>query len=364
MIRVGIIGAGMISPSGIEGFQQSGVAEVLAVADQNAERTERIAERYGIARRYSGEHSVQELLQDRDIEMVYIALPNKFHIPVSLAALEAGKHVICEKPMAMNLKEGLQIAEKLKKQKNLKFMVGQNQRFNSDSQKIKYLAEQGYFGDIYHAKAYWRRRNGAPKQGTWFGSAELAGGGCILDIGVHMLDLALFIMDNFVAEAVSGASYCKLANRGLGFGGWGLSDNQKLAFDVDDLSCALVKLKGGATVALDVSWAAHSRHEDFFNVEFYGSEAGAECYPAKIYTFDKTLRSNVDVELKGGATQESTFAGLPLRYPHCDRFVNFVRAVRGEEELGVKLEESLQVQKILDAIRESARTGFEVRLDR
>ena len=358
MVKVGIIGAGMIAFDGIEGFQNSGIAEVLAIADQHQGRAEEYAKKYNIPRVYN---KIEELLADKDIEGVYIALPNKFHVPVSLAALEAGKHVICEKPMAMSLAEGQKVAEALKG-KNLKFMIGQNQRFNADSQKIKCLAEQGYFGDLYHAKAYWRRRNGAPKKGTWFGSQELAGGGCILDIGVHMLDLSLFIMDNFAAESVSGASYSKLANRGLGFGGWGKSDDDNIPFDVDDLSCALIKLKGGATVALDVSWASHTEHDDLNNIDFYGSEAGAQCYPAKIFTFDRTLRCNINVELKGGATQESSFSGLPLRYPHCNRFVNFARAIRGEEELGVKLEQSLQVQRILDAIKESAQTGHEVRL--
>ncbi len=364
MIRAGIIGAGMISPSGIEGFQNSGLAEVLAIADHNPERARLRAGEYGIARIYE---STEELLGDKDIEVVYIALPNKFHVPVSLAALEAGKHVICEKPMAMDLGEAQKLASALREfqsgGRDLKFMVGQNQRFNSDSQKIKYLAEQGYFGELYHAKAFWRRRCGAPRRGTWFGSRQLAGGGCILDIGVHMLDLSLFIMDNFAAEAVSGASYSKLASRGIGFGGWGMSDDNGLPFDVDDLSCALIKLKGGATVALDVSWASHSEHDDFHNIDFYGTEAGAQCYPAKVFTFDPVLRSNVDVELKSGETQESAFDGLPIRYPHCDRFVNFIRAVRDEEPLGVKLEESLQVQRILDAIHQSAQTGREVRLD-
>ncbi|MEM9424403.1 MAG: Gfo/Idh/MocA family oxidoreductase [Spirochaetota bacterium] len=359
MIKVGIIGAGMISPSGIEGFQNSGIAEVVAIADQHRGRAEQRAKEYGIPRVYE---SAERLLADRDIEVVYVALPNRFHVPVSLAALAAGKHVICEKPMAMNLAEGQKLAAALQKYDGLKFMIGQNQRFAADSQKIKYLAEQGYFGELYHAKAYWRRRCGAPKKGTWFGSQELAGGGCILDIGVHMLDLSLYIMGNFEAESVSGASYSKLAHRGFGFGGWGMSDDEGLPFDVDDLSCALIKLKGGATVALDVSWSSHSAHDDFYNVDFYGSEAGAQCYPAKVFTFDKVLHSNVNVELKGGDTQESSFAGLPLRYPHCDRFINFLRAVREEEELGVQLGQSLQVQRILDAIRESAQSGREVRL--
>ncbi len=359
MIKAGIIGAGMIVPSGIEGFRKSGICEVLAIADRHRERAAQRAREYGIARVYG---SAEELLADKDVEVVYIALPNKFHVPVSLAAISAAKHVICEKPMAMNLAEGRQVSEALKG-KNLKFMIGQNQRFNEDSQKIKYLAEQGYFGELYHAKAYWRRRSGAPKKGTWFGSRELAGGGCLLDIGVHMLDLSMFIMGNFAAESVSGVSYTKLAQRGMGFGGWGMSEDENIPFDVDDLSCALIKLQGGATVALDVSWASHSEHDDVHNIDFYGSEAGAQCYPAKIFTFDKVLRSSVNVELKSGVTQESCFDGLPIRYPHCDRFVNFVRAVRGEEELGVTLEQSLQVQRILDAIKESAQTGREVRLD-
>lgn len=349
----------MISPSGIEGFQGSGEAEVIAIADIHQGRAEQRAREYGIPKTYS---SVDELLKNKDLQAVYIALPNKFHIPASLAALEAGLHVICEKPMAMSYAEGLQIKEVLDKNSHLKFMIGQNQRFEADSQKIKALAQKGYFGELYHAKGYWLRRSGAPKKGTWFGNLAQAGGGCILDIGVHMLDLSMHMLGNFQAESVSGMSYSKIAPQGSGFGSWGMSDDEGLAFDVDDLSCALIRLKGGASIYLDVAWSSHRLEDDIHNVELFGTEAGARCYPAEVFRFDESLGSNVNVTLQSGSSQESSAKGLDIPWAHCNRFVNFLRAIKGEEELGVKLEESLKVQRVLDAIKESAQQGREVRL--
>jgi predicted dehydrogenase len=348
MVKLGIIGAGAIARSGYEGFSKSQKAEVVAICDRNTGRREAFAREYGVPRTYA---EASELLADKDIQGVYVALPNVFHVPVSKAALEAGKHVILEKPFAMNYAEAAQLQEVIKSSGKV-FTLGMNQRFNQDSQKIKTLAEQGYFGDIYHAKAYWRRRSGIPKKGTWFGSSKMAGGGCILDIGVHMLDLCLYTVDNFKPEAVSGATYTRFGNRGLGHGGWGKSDDEAIPFDVDDFATALIKLEGGLTVGLDVSWACHQKDRNFNNVEIYGDSAGATLYPAQVFTHEEEL----------GAHMTADNLNVKIKYPHTDRFCNFVHSILGEEEPCAPIEQALVIQKILDGIKESAATGKEVRL--
>jgi predicted dehydrogenase len=348
MLKFGIIGAGMISQTGFNGLTASGAAEVIALADHHEGRAKAYAAKNKIARVST---DPQSILGDPGIDGVYIALPNYLHVPMAEAALRAGKHVILDKPFALSLDEAKRIQTAVA-QTGKHFMLGMNQRFAEGPQKIKALADQKYFGDIYAISAYWRRRSGIPKQGTWFGHKARSGGGCLLDIGVHMLDLALFTVGNFEVETVSGAVFSKLGPRGIGHGGWGLSDDEKLAFDVDDLAMALLRLKGGAVVNLGISWACHQKQDDYYNVELHGTEAGATLYPGEVYKYDPVARG----------TYEVAHLKPAIAWPHCDRFVNFVRSITGDEKPGVSLEQGLKVQEVLDAIYRSAKEGREIRL--
>ena len=175
-------------------------AKLVAVQDPHLERRTTLQKKHALE--YAHE-VVEDLLENKDVDAVYIAVPNKFHVPLAIQALEAGKHVILEKPFAMNAVEAgaaIKVAEKA----GLVLNLGMNQRFASDSQKIKQLVEAGALGEIYHAKAIWRRRTGIPSLGTWFGNREIAGGGSLYDIGVHMLDLCLWTIDNFEPVSVVG----------------------------------------------------------------------------------------------------------------------------------------------------------------
>jgi predicted dehydrogenase len=318
------------------------------VQDPHLERAKSLADKYG-ARAYT---SAKELFADKNVDAVYIATPNKFHVPLAIDALNAGKHVILEKPFAMNATEAEEAIATAKTAGKV-LTVGMNQRFSADSQKIKHLVETGVLGDVYHAKAYWMRRTGIPKLGTWFGNREMSGGGCLYDIGVHMLDLCLYTINNFEPVSVVGATYSKFGPRGLGEGGWGMSDRAEIAFDVDDFASAFIRFANGATVTLDASWACHRPESNKDNVEFYGTEAGATIRPARLFRAGKTPEANYEVvdEVKA-----------PLKMPHQDRFHNFINYLRGEEELCGTVEQCLVVQRILDAIAESTRTGREVRL--
>jgi predicted dehydrogenase len=348
VLKFGIIGAGMIAPSGVEGATKSGVAEVVAVADIHPGRLSAFAAKHGITKTYP---KAEDLIRDRGIEAVYIAVPNAFHAPYALAALEAGKHVILDKPFATSYAEAARVVEAARKSGKV-FTVGMNQRFVEGAQKIRALAERRYFGEIYRMRAFWRRRWGAPRLGTWFGNRKLSGGGCFLDVGVHMLDLALYTAGDFDAESVTGAVYTKFGNRGLGEGGWGASDPEGMPFDVDDCALAFIRMKSGASVQVEISWAALQKEDSSYNVEIFGTEAGAQVYPGEVYRFDGDL----------GAHVEAGNLKVPLKYPHANRFVNFFRAIRGEEELCVTHEQALKVQRIIDAVYESAAAHREVRL--
>jgi predicted dehydrogenase len=194
------------------------------------------------------------------------------------------------------------------------------------------------------------RRSGIPRIGSWFTQKKFAGGGCTYDIGVHVLDLALHLLGDFDAAAVSGQTYAKFGPRGLGDGSWGKSEiDPARIFDVEDFSVALVKLKSGRTVQLEASWAAAMEHPDVNGVELYGTEGGAATNPPR--HFRRTRDGYVTKALSGRS-----------RLVPEDRMVHFVDVVLGRAESFVPPAQSLAVQKILDAIYESARTGREVRI--
>lgn len=347
-VRFGFIGAGQIAYHAADSVKKNANATLYAASDTNAERLAKFAAEKGIAKTYP---TVEALLADKDLDAVYIATPNKFHVPLAKQALQAGKHVILEKPFAMNYTEAKEVAD-LSKELGLVFMIGMNQRFTPDSQRIKTLVEDGVLGDIYHAKAYWRRRAGIPSLGTWFSSHEMAGGGALYDIGVHMLDLCLYTINNYEPVAVSGATYTKFGNRGLGEGGWGMSDKTGIQFDVDDFASAFIRFANGATVTLDATWAGHTELANRENVEIFGTEAGASMRPSKLFRFAP----------EGSLTNYEVIdvANAPTKWAHNDRFHNFINHLVGKEELGVSLEQALTVQRILDAIALSSKTGREV----
>jgi predicted dehydrogenase len=348
-VRFGFIGAGAIAHHAAEAVIRHPDARLVAIQDLHLERLATLQKKHSLEFAHD---KVEDLLANPSVDAVYIAVPNKFHIPLAIQALEAGKHVILEKPFAMNAKEAEQ-AIAVAKKAGLILNVGMNQRFAAESQKIKQLVEDGVLGEIYHAKAIWRRRSGIPKLGTWFGSMAVAGGGSLYDIGVHMLDLCLYTINNFEPVSVVGAAYTKFGNRGLGEGGWGLSDRSDVTFDVDDFASAFIRFKNGATVTLDTTWACHQAAGNIENVEIFGTEGGATLRPAKLF--------------RAGANKPSAYEvidelNVPLKMPHQERFHNFINHLLGKEELCVTTQQALIVQKILDGIAESNRTGREVRL--
>jgi len=348
-VRFGFIGAGAIAYYAAEAVLRHPHGKLVAVQDLHLERLKTLQKKHSLE---FAHETVEELLANKSVDAVYIAAPNKFHIPLAIQALEAGKHVILEKPFAMNAGEAEKAITAASSAGRV-LTVGMNQRFNADSQKIKQLVEEGVLGEVYHAKAWWMRRSGIPKLGTWFGNREIAGGGSLYDIGVHMLDLCLYTIGNFEPVSVVGATYTKFGNRGLGEGDWGLSDRTDVPFDVDDFASAFIRFANGATVTLDTSWACHQAEGNSDNVEIFGTEAGASVRPARLFRGSAGLPATYEIvdELK-----------VALKMPHQERFHNFINHLRGEEELCVSTHQALIVQKILDGIAESSRTGKEVRL--
>lgn len=348
-LNFGFIGAGQISHHSADCISKHPHARVIAAHDTNNARLEELCAAKGIGKAYA---TAAEVFADPEVDAVYIATPNKFHVPLTVQALEAGKHVILEKPFAMSYPEALLAAETAKRTGKV-LTLGMNQRFGHSPQVARALVQAGALGEIYHTKAFWFRRSGIPRLGTWFGNRELAGGGCLYDIGVHFLDLALYLTDNFAPVSVSGATYTKFGHRGLGEGGWGKSDRAEIPFDVEDFATGLIKFANGSSLSLDVSWACHAEEDNRADVHLYGTEAGAHAMAGKFLRRDPQTGEYLVVQN----------LRADVRFPHADRFHNFINHLRGEEELCVTLEQALIVQRILDALAESSVTGREVRLD-
>jgi predicted dehydrogenase len=344
--NVAVIGAGGIGQDHLASFRLHPAARVVAIAEVSPKRGRDAAERFGIPEVVT---DYRTLLGRADIDVVSIALPNYLHAGVALDALRAGKHVMLDKPMATNARDAAKLVAEARK-RGVLFMVGQNFRFNWETQTARQVVESGSLGEVYHAKTSWSRRAGIPRIGSWFTQKRFAGGGCTYDIGVHALDRCLYLVGEFEAAAVSGQTFAKFGPRGLGNGGWGKSEiDPKAKFDVDDLSIALIKLKSGRTVLLEASWAAHGPLVDVNDTQLFGTDAGLSLPPVRLFRQTRT----------GYSTEE--VAPLPPLV-NTNRMVHFIDCLLGKAKPFVKPSESLAVQKILDAIYVSAATGKEVRI--
>ena len=345
--KVAVIGAGGIGQDHVASFKLHPAAQVIAIADVSPERGRETAERFGIPEVFT---DYRKVLARTDIDVVSIGVPNYLHARVALDALHAGKHVMLDKPMATNARDGAKLEAEAKAR--LLFMVGQNFRFNADTQTARQVVGSGELGEIYHAKTSWSRRAGIPRIGSWFTQKRYAGGGCTYDIGVHALDRCLFLMGEFdAAAAVSGQTYAKFGPRGMGNGGWGRSEiDPNAKFDVDDLSIALIKLEeredgpprdlvGGARAARRRQRDAALRH---------GGGAHAAAGPA----LQADARGLHDPVRRRAAPAGEHEPDVPLhRLPPRDVAKPFIKPT-----------ESVAVQKILDAIYQSAATGREIRI--
>ncbi|MCC7518447.1 MAG: Gfo/Idh/MocA family oxidoreductase [Verrucomicrobiae bacterium] len=343
---VGVIGGGgAIGLEHLASFQQSPYAKVLALAETSEARGQEACRRFGVPDCHK---DYRALLRRKDLQVVSIALPNCLHAKVAVEALEAGKHVMLEKPMATCTRDAARIVAAAKRARRV-LMVGQNMRFTPDAQRLKVLIEKGRLGEIYHARAWWYRRSGIPRIGSWFTRKKFAGGGVCYDLGVHLLDLALHLMGNFEIASVFGSVSSHLGTQGIGDGNWGKSEiDPKKTFDVEDRAVALVKFKNRATLYLEVTWATFQENDSGYGIELFGDQAAGSWAPAKVHTMTATRAT----------TEQLKDENFP--YPS-DRLVHFMECVALGKKPLVKPEESFQVQRILDAIYTSSRTGREVR---
>jgi predicted dehydrogenase len=328
----------------IPGYQNHPQAKVVAVADLDASRLEQIGDQYGVPNRYlSGE----EMLEKETLDVVSIATPNKFHAPLTIAALEAGNHVLCEKPMAMNADEAramLAAAEEAGK----RLMIDFSYRFTEQSQALKDRVDAGELGDVYFARTVWHRRRGLPKFGGWFGQKGLSGGGPLIDLGVHRLDLALWLMGYPKPVWVMGSTYSPIATA--------LAKEQGVDYDVEDLAVGLIRFDNGATLEIEASWAANIAEKELMETRLLGTKGGlVQRNLNETYEFEAEMYFE-----RNGAHYDMKLHAPPRR--RLNAMSHFVDCILDDVPHIATGEEGLLVMEILDAIYKSATEGKPVQI--
>ena len=344
-LRVGIVGVGGIAHTHLPGWEASEHADVVAGSDISGDALQRWGDAQGITQLAT---DPQELFDDPDIDIIDVCTPNNYHAPLSIAALDAGKHVICEKPLAPSpaLVHDM-IAARDRSGKLL--MTAQHFRFEGHSKALKEEIDQGALGDIYHARSWMLRRGGAPT-GAGFIQKRHSGGGPCIDIGVHILDLTLWFMGNPQPTTVTGVARAGLAHLPGAFTGWGRAPIPA-EFDVEDFASAFVRFDNGATLVIEVSWLLHhdTMGEDM-QMWLYGTKAGSHWPKLEVYEANNDTRQYYNRSLK---LRPSTIEA------HAQECVEFARAIVNGESSPVPPEQSLQVMQILDGIYQSEESGRE-----
>src|SRR2546430_477876 len=265
-IRVGIIGCGWPGVAHARGYVAAGGFKIAAVADLIPERRRKLMAEFQVAREFS---DAKDLLKDKEIDAVSIALPNHMHAPVALAALRAGKHVLCEKPPAISAAEARRMDAAAKKNGKV-LLYSLQRRFGPHEQAAKAAVAKGYVGDVYHVRAVWTRTRGIPVGTGWFTQKEKSGGGALMDVGFHMLDLGWFLLGQPRPTSAFGATHSRFA---------ALSGSN--SYDVDDAAFAVIRFEGGKSLELAASWALNQPpQQNGTACRLHGSAGADEVYTA------------------------------------------------------------------------------------
>ncbi len=351
-IRVGIVGVG-VGRLHLKGYQVlSNDVEVVALCDANVSRLNEIADAYDVPLRYS---DFEKLFASSEIEAVSICLPNYLHAPVSIAALEAGLHVLCEKPLAESVISGQKIAEAVAKAPG-KFMICFNRRYRLDVQWMKQILAQGLLGQIYQVKAGWVRETGIPAWAGWFLDKTMSGGGPLIDLGVHMLDAALWLLDYPQPLTVSGSVQAHFGPRNVKT--W-LAPATPFPYTVEDSALAFIRLAEGVALNLETSWASHTKPglDDFF-ITLMGTEGSIELYVPN-YATENTLTLYTEV----GGTPVVTRPVVKLsKSDHEYAVAEFIKCINEDTPPTASVEQGLTVMRIIEAVYQSAELGHEVTL--
>jgi predicted dehydrogenase len=347
-LKVGVIGVGGIAGAHMPGWIDSPYTEVVAGCDVSAASLQKWGERWNV-QKLSAE--VRDLIDDPYIDIIDICTPNNYHAPLAIAAMQAGKHVLCEKPLAPTPDQVRQMIATREETGKL-LMTAQHWRFSGAARALKAEIDGGALGEVYHARSWMLRRAAAPTRPGFIMKEHASGGACI-DIGVHILDLTLWFMGHPKPISVSGVSKTKLASRPGAFSIWGGPIPKEM--DVEEFASAFVRFDNGASLILEVSWLLHHDTEaEDMQMWLYGTDGGSHFPKCEVYSTNLATQQLYNRSLK--ITNDT-------HPPHALECIEFARAIIEGKPSPVPAEQSLQVQSILDAVYRSQESGHEIRLD-
>ncbi len=346
-LQVAVIGVGGIAGTHFPGWKASPHAELAAFGDINPEILQRVGDQHGIDPKLRYEDS-WELFANPDIDIVDVCTPNMYHTPLTVAALEHGKHVLCEKPLAPTPGDIEKMIDARDKSGKL-LMTAQHFRFSPEAKALKAELTTGILGNVYHARSWMLRRQAVPVRPSFLEKQHSGGGPCI-DIGVHILDLTLWMMGNPTPVTVSGVTQDRRLHQPGTWSIWGGTVPYEIA-DVEDFAAALVRFDNGATLVLEVSWLLHHKTtgEDM-QMWLYGDQAGAHWPSNEILTTRNETRQHLNTTLQIKTGGEA----------HAEECMAFAEAIALGQPSPVPAEQSRNVMAILDGLYRSAETKREV----
>ncbi|CAI6086386.1 Gfo/Idh/MocA family protein [Cohnella sp. JJ-181] len=348
-IRVAVIGAGSISDFHLQSYQHNKRAELYAVCDMNGERAKQKADRFGAVRTYT---DYRELLADPNLDAVSVCTWNNTHADISIAALRAGKHVLVEKPLCRTVEEALRVQAAVR-ETGKTFQIGYVRRYDDNAQLVREFVDRGEFGQIYYAKASYLRRFGNP--GGWFADKDKSGGGPLIDLGVHVIDLMWYLMGRPKAENIKGHTYRRLGDR--------MNLKQHLSLyqaadagsgpnNVEDMANAVIRFDNGASLMVDVSFSLHAAKDENI-VKAYGDKGGFELDP--VLSMTKELHDTIL-----NITPQTDTPGLDVPRAFQNEIDHFVDCCLTGKRPISPVEDGVEMMKILCGIYESAESGREV----
>lgn len=365
-LQIGFIGCGGIANG--KHFpalkQYPELCEMVAFCDIVPERAEKAAKEYGTpeAKVYT---DYNEMLKDEAIDVVHVLTPNVVHCPATVAAFKAGKHVMCEKPMAESTASAQKMIDAWKESGKM-FTIGYQNRFRPEVQVLHKACEAGDLGEIYYAKAHALRRRAVPTWGV-FPNKKLQGGGPLIDIGTHALDMTLWMMNNYKPASVTGSVFYKLGHDAEAAQSniWGPWDPDK--YEVEDSAFGFIKMENGATIVLESSWALNILNPHEAATTLCGTKAGAEMrspldqkYKEDTLVFTRDYHGRMTEEHLSPGGEVAFFGGKSTE-AHVLEAGRWLKAVLGDGEPLVKPEQAFVVTQILEGIYKSAAAGKEVK---
>lgn len=271
-LRVGVIGTGWAGQQHLAGFSALPDVEVVAIAGKETDLLRTLGKQYGARMLFD---NWEDLVELPDLDAVSIAVPTFLHAPIAITALKRGLHVLTEKPLARNSIEGQQMVDAARAAGRVLDVVF-NHRLRGDVQALADIIRRGELGRPYYAKASWMRRRGIPLLGSWFTNSEMSGGGPLADIGVHVLDSALFLLGEPRVTSATAVTYAELGRRNIGGSKRATAISTGSAFEVEDFAAAFMRLSTGGTLVLETSWAAFRDPVDLLDYSVLGTHGGAE----------------------------------------------------------------------------------------